>query len=81
MTQAINTAQMNSYIRTSSKNSILLGGGELEPKSIKRIGRSRPKKGIKVVDLAKKRLGRKRPNKNLENMGSVMMVFAFLLGE
>jgi len=59
----------------------VLGGGELEPKSIRRIGRSRPKKGVKVVDLANKRLGRKKSKKNSENMGSVMMVFTFLLRE
>lgn len=44
----------------------------MEEKSVKRLGASKPKKGVKVVDLAAKRLGHKKPdNKRLGNMGMV----------
>lgn len=48
----------------------MLGGGELEPKSVRRLGGSRPRKGIKIVDLAARRLSRKEPkDKRLRNVG------------
>ncbi len=45
----------------------------MEAKSVKRLGVSKTKKGIKVVDLAARRLGPKKPeDKRLGNMGLAM---------
>jgi hypothetical protein len=35
----------------------------LEHKSVKRLGATRPKKGVKVVDLSEKRMVPKKPEK------------------
>ncbi|MFQ5884942.1 MAG: hypothetical protein ACE5IO_07565 [Thermoplasmata archaeon] len=49
----------------------------MEIRPIKRVGVTRPKKGIKVVDLAQKRsaLGRKK-KRGKGKMGPVMMILA-----
>lgn len=45
----------------------------MEGKSVKRLGISRPKKGIKVVDLAAKKLGPRKPeDKRLRSVGLAM---------
>lgn len=37
----------------------------MEQKSIRRLGASRPRKGVKVVDLSAKRVGQKKPDKKI----------------
>lgn len=45
----------------------------MEEKSVRRLGISKPKKGLKVVDLAAKNLGPRKPeNKRLGNKGTAM---------
>ena len=45
----------------------------MEEKSVRRLGISRPKKGLKVVDLAANRMGPNRPKyKRLGNKGMIM---------
>jgi hypothetical protein len=41
----------------------IIGGGELERISVKRLGASRPKKGVKVIDLSVKRVVPKKPER------------------
>ncbi len=45
----------------------------MEEKTVRRLGISKPKKGVKVVDLAAKRMGPKKlEKKRLGNNGMVM---------
>lgn len=53
---------MITYVTIERRFSII-GGGELEHKSIKRLGASRPRKGVKVIDLSASRVGPRRPEK------------------
>lgn len=53
---------MITYVTIESEFSII-GGGELEHKSIRRLGASRPKKGVKVIDLSAGRVDPRKPEK------------------
>lgn len=59
-------------IITYTVNSVTRRRG-MEEKSVRRLGISKPKKGVKVIDLAARRLGPKKPeNKRVGKMGMVL---------
>lgn len=53
---------MITYVTIERRFSII-GGGELEYKSVRRLRASRPRKGVKVIDLSARRVDPRKPEK------------------